>query len=252
MSDLWIGDGLSRRLGFQIPVALLSYAAALAALADELAWGALAPAAGFVLVHALAYELFRADRLKTDPPGFYDALTFACASAGGSLVAWTALRALELVPPGQAFFLEPCAHLLLLLAWLAWRRLAAAAPPRDVAPRALFLHTRDAQAMVSALTCSTVRPLEPVGWLDERRDRLGCSADGLPVLGAVAELPYLVDWHQIEAVVALVGPHQSELAERLCEFAEEAAVELILLPDFSSALRTARSNQSSQPVSSAA
>jgi len=242
-----------RRLRFQLPAAGLSWLAAALALAPFLdrttaAWTAL----GFVLARLVAYELFRADRLATDPPGFQDAFTLAAASLSGSLIAVTAAVTLRTAPPWPALLLEATLHLTLLSGWLAWRRLGAASPPRQSARRALFLVNPDARAMVSALQADPGRTLEPVGWLDDRRDRLGASVDGVPVLGAVAELPYLVDWHQVRTVVALLPPHQRERADRLREQAEIAAVELVLLPSFQAALQSAGAPSGVQPVSSAA
>jgi len=244
---------LERRLWFQLPTAGLSWMVATAALAPFPSWApAVCIAVGFVLAHAVSYELFQADRLETDPPGFQDALSFALAAAGGSALATVAVVALRQAPAWHALLLEAVLHMTLLLGWLGWRRLGSFRAASPFAKRALFLMNPDSRATAAVLRGLSTRSVDPVGWLDERRERLGATVDGLPILGAVEELPYLIDWHRIDVVVALTFPHEADLASRLREQAEVADVELIFLPRLSAAFSAESSRTRPRPVSSAA
>ena len=190
--------------------------------------------------HALAFELFRAPRLELSSPGFHDGAVLALAGGCGSVLAALAASAIPAPPPRQVLLTEGALYVVLLSAGTALLYLRTEDPPSTSAKRTLVLNGDDARAMVAWLRKTANRGIEPVGWIENHPDRLGDSIDGLPVLGSVAQLPYLVDWHGVEAVLALPPPHAEELRARLEEAAETAAVELILRPPLASWIGLAR------------
>lgn len=194
--------------------------------AASTAAGAWATAAGWetavvpAAAQALALELFRLPRVRLGRAGLSDAVAFAAASLSGSLL--TALALLESAAPAVG-----AAHFSAMLATLGFARLAGTPIAAPGERRALLLDSPSASFLRAALAGES--RFEPLGWIALEpggRDEL---VDGLPVLGALDELPYLAEWHEVESVVA-VRPDRPELIDRLRTLAETAAVELILIP----------------------
>ena len=230
---------VTQRVLFHLQAALFALAAAAAG-----AWvagsGEFRPwAVGvFATAQAVAMELFRTPRLDPSRAGFQDALTLVSASLSGgafALLAVSGVPGARLVIAAQAFHL---CGLLLGLGVLCWRRRRPAASD---ARRALLVDTGpEAETLLRDLHQASETPYDPIGWLAgdvSRRYRILC---GLPILGSIEELPYLVEWHQIAAVLAVVSRTNHELRRRLQEHAETAGVELLLILPISERLADAR------------
>ena len=231
--------GAARRLRFQLPACLWSLTAASAA--GALVTGAERPdakvVAAYVLAHALVYELFRADRLALARPGFHDAMTLGLAAACGSLVGAAGLfhaAAWRWLP------VEASLHLLGPLAVLGAMRMRRERLPGRESMRCLLYDSgAEAELLRVGLLAEPGRRFAPVGWVSDDPEEREEIIAGLPVLGTVEELPYLADWHRVEALVAIAPAHADETRERLEQAAATAGVRLALLPSLADALTRA-------------
>jgi UDP-GlcNAc:undecaprenyl-phosphate/decaprenyl-phosphate GlcNAc-1-phosphate transferase len=144
--------------------------------------------------------------------GLSDVVAVLKGSTAGSLVAATALW--------MAFGLEGYSRTALIIDWMAFTGLAVAARTGFVLLDHLFTSRSDRGAhrvvVVGAneMGLAAVRELQrlrngsstvPVAFLDEDRTKHHCSVGGIPIVGAVVDLPEVVLQLQANSVVIAVG-----------------------------------------------
>ena len=71
-----------------------------------------------------------------------------------------------------------------------------------------------------------------VGFLDDDPDKLGLRVHGLPVLGALADLPRCVQEYQVRQVLIAMPAAPGAAVRRVVELAQDAAVEIRTLPGY--------------------
>lgn len=176
--------------------------------------------AAFAAAAAASLELFRLPRVEVRRASPSDAAAFALSSLSGSMLAGFATWSPAAASAGA------CA----LSAWMLGigaARLAAERISRPGERRALLVDSPDSGLLRAALRATGA--YDEVGWLSSEPESRYDIVEGLPVLGSLDELPYLVEWHRIEALLAVRPEDPGEL-ERLRTLTEVAGVELTLLP----------------------
>jgi FlaA1/EpsC-like NDP-sugar epimerase len=87
-----------------------------------------------------------------------------------------------------------------------------------------------------------------VGFLDDDPDKLGLRIHGLPVLGALADLPRCVQEHRIQQVLIAMPAAPGAAVRRVVELAQDAAVEIRTLPGYYELIGGQVSVQRARPV----
>lgn len=77
---------------------------------------------------------------------------------------------------------------------------------------------------------NSVLAIHVVGLVDDDRDKKGCSIHGCPVLGAIDDLPDIVECHQIDEVIIAMPSASGQSMRRVVNFCEAAGVPYKTLP----------------------
>jgi Undecaprenyl-phosphate glucose phosphotransferase len=87
------------------------------------------------------------------------------------------------------------------------------------------------QKLVESLNRNPWTGIEPVGYVDPRPERRGATFIGRDVLGAIEDVPTLIERHGIEQVfIALPGRHYA-LVESVMDLLAETMVDVRIVPD---------------------
>ena len=195
----------------------------------------------FVAAQAASAELFRAPGIELQRAGFQDVVSVGFASLSGGVLALLASAGsggARTVVAAEA--LHFCGVILIFGALRLRRERSASVHPC----RALLVDAgRPSETLLQELRLCLEPRYEPIGWLADDPLRRYRFFQGLPVLGAIEELPYLVEWHQVRAVLAVVSETEPTVRRRLTEAAQTAAIELVLLPSLHERLADARSKR---------
>ena len=107
-----------------------------------------------------------------------------------------------------------------------WRRLTA-----QDGSAVLIIGANDAgEALLRTLHTNPILPYRVVGFVDDRTDFWGQRIAGIPVLGTQADLPTLVNQHQIDEVLITSGTLSGKEVRRLMELATRENFRVKVLP----------------------
>ncbi len=113
-----------------------------------------------------------------------------------------------------------------------------AAPAGPALARTLIVGAGNAgQLLAVALPRRQDLGLLPVGFVDDQVRLTGRSIEGQPVLGVTADIPELVEAHDIEVVVVAMPSARPEDHARVVAHARTTSVRVLSMPDIGSLLR---------------
>jgi FlaA1/EpsC-like NDP-sugar epimerase len=166
--------------------------------------------------------------------GLSDALDVLKAVFSGSVIFILAIRYLFGVTgfPRSVFVLEPVLTAAMLINVRIFSRVLAESvrQDRNASKRVLLVGAGiGAQTVVREIK----RPgseYTPVGYVDDDRSKLGLNIEGIRVLGAVDQIPELVDTHAVDEVLIAVPSATSLQMQRFVEVCEQTTVKFRTVP----------------------
>jgi FlaA1/EpsC-like NDP-sugar epimerase len=166
--------------------------------------------------------------------GLSDTLDVLKAVFSGSVIFILAIRYLFGVTgfPRSVFVLEPVLTAAMLINVRIFSRVLAESvrQDRNASKRVLLVGAGiGAQTVVREIQ----RPgseYTPIGYVDDDRSKLGLNIEGIRVLGAVDQIPELVDTHAVDEVLIAVPSATSLQMQRFVEVCERATVKFRTVP----------------------
>lgn len=135
-----------------------------------------------------------------------------------------------LIRPQQVLVTEPVLYFLLLCGARFAVRVLASSRPQHGKRRILIAGARDAgRALAFQIQESSV-DYRVVGFVDDEPQAQGRRIRGLPVLGKLADIGYLVEAHNVQHVVIAIPSLSPDCLRRLLEYCEPTGVAISILP----------------------